>query len=52
MKSLMFCFEIFRISFGLAVLDISKITNSVKEEKDSLMQNFSNFENGSFNFFD
>lgn len=46
----MYWFDIFRISFGLARLGISKIQNSVKGERDPVMQNCSNLENGSFNF--
>lgn len=46
----MYCFDIFRISYHLARLGISKIRNSVEEERDSVMQNCSNLENGSFSF--
>lgn len=47
----MCCFDVFRISFGLAKLGVSKNQHSAKDERDSVVQNCSNLENGSFKLF-
>lgn len=49
-KCFVYCCDVFRISFGLARFAVSKIQNSVKEERVSTVQNFFSVEDGSLNF--
>lgn len=49
-ETFVYCCDILRISFGLARFGVSKIQNSVKEERGSVVQNCFKVEDGSLIF--